>query len=161
MHAESPEKLVGVHVGNGLLALRPEFAPPGNYVAYGLLRRVLELALLGAGLTREDSCRACGGELNDCIFGAPVTDAIKAVETIKRELAAQSLLSHSQIGIWEASGWRCVYPSSGVRMQWLMDTERLEHASAQSLHLLDKRMAFFAEVWRQLASPELQKGQKK
>jgi SOS response regulatory protein OraA/RecX len=42
-----------------------------------------------------------------------------------------------------------------------MDTERLEHASAQSLHLLDKRMAFFAEVWRQLASPELQKGQKK
>ena len=134
MNAESPDNVIGVHVGNPPLLWRREFSPAHNNVAYLLLHRTLELALLRDGLTREDCCGACGAELNDCIFMAAVTDPVAAAETIKRELAPLSLLLHCQIGIPEGAGWRCIYPSSDVRMDWLMDTERLEHASAILLH---------------------------
>lgn len=63
MNFEAPDSVIGIHVGNPMLALRSEFAPPGNAVACLLLHRMLELALLRDGLTREDCCGAAGAQL--------------------------------------------------------------------------------------------------
>jgi hypothetical protein len=131
MNPDAPDQVIGVHVGNPMLALRPEFAPPGNNVAFMLLHRLLELALLRDGLTREDCCGGCGAEFNDCVFKAAVTDAIAAADTIKRELAPLSILPHCQIGVLETAGWQCLYPSPDVRLNWLMDTERLVFAGVR------------------------------
>ena len=150
MNPEAPDHILGVHFGNPMLALRPEFAPPGNYVASFLLHRMLELALLRDGFTREDCCGACGPELNDCIFMGLVTDPVAAAETIKRELATVSLLPHCQIGILEGETWHCIYPSPYARMKWLMDTERLEHGTAQMFRAQSERLNALSEAVRQL-----------
>lgn len=151
MNLEAPEQVVGVHVGNPMLALRPEFAPPGNAVAYLLLHRMLELALIRDGFTREDGCcGAAGAQLNDCIFMGRVTDPIAAAETIKRELALVCLLRHCQIGILEGNAWHCIYPSPQLRMEWLMDTERLEHATAEFFRAQSNHLNALREAVRQL-----------
>ena len=161
MNAEAPDNFVGVHVGNPMLALMPEFAPPGNNVAYLLLHRTLEMALLRDGLTREDCCGGCGGELNDCIFVAAVTDPIAAAETIKRELARLALLPHCQIGVPEGAGWRCICPWPDVRMNWLMDRERLEHALAQFLQRQSDQFSVIRAAAERLARKPGQQGAKK
>lgn len=161
MNLEAPEQVIGVHVGNPMLALRPEFAPPGNAVAYVLLHRMLELALLTDGLTRADCCGAAGAELNDCIFMGQVSDPIAAAETIKRELATVLLLPHCQIGILEGSIWRCIYPSPGIRMEWLMDTERLEHATAQLFQAQSDQLSAIGEAVRRLVLKQGREGDKK
>ena len=96
-----------------------------------LLHRMLELALLRDGLTREDCCGARGAEFNDCVFVAAVTDSIAAADTIKRELAPLSILPHCQIGVSEDAGWQCLYPFPDVRLNWLMNDERLEFAGVK------------------------------
>ena len=161
MNLEAPEQVIGVHVGNPMLALRPEFAPLGNAVAYVLLHRMLELALLTDGLTRADCCGAAGAELNDCIFMGQVSDPIAAAETIKRELAQVCLLKHCQIGILEGNAWRCIYPSPQLRMEWLMDTERLEHASAQYILAQSNQLNAIREAVRRLALKSGQPGEKR
>ena len=150
MNLEAPEQVIGVHVGNPMLAFRQDFAPPGNAVAYLLLHRMLELALLRDGLTREDCCGAAGAELNDCIFMGLVTDPVAAGESIKRELATVLVLPHCQIGILAGSIWRCIYPSPEIRMGWLMDTERLEHAAAEFLRAQSNHLNLLREAVRQL-----------
>lgn len=121
------KQVVGVHVGNPLLKLRPEFAPDGNAAGGFLLWRLLELALLAEGLAAENSCGFCGGQLNDCVVWALTSNAQAAAETFKRELKPLCLLEYCQIGVWDGESWHCVYPSSGVRLNWLMDNERLEY----------------------------------
>jgi hypothetical protein len=161
MNLDAPDQVIGLHVGNPMLALRPEFAPKGNSVAYVLLHRMLELALLRDGLTRDGCCGGCGAELNDCIFMGAVTDPVAAAETIKLELSCLSLLPHCQIGISEGPGWRCVYPSPEVRMEWLMDTERLEHASAQYILAQSNQLNAIREAVRRLALKSGQPGEKR
>ena len=161
MNPEAPSVTIGVHVGNPMLALRPEFAPPGNAVACVLLHRMLEQALLRDGLTREDCCGLAGAELNDCIFMGLVTDPTAAAETIKRELTSVCILRHCQIGISEGHAWHCIYPSPEVRMEWLMDTERLEHASAQWILAQSSHLNAVREAVRQLGLKPGQEGDKK
>jgi hypothetical protein len=150
MNAELPHEVIGVRIGNPLLSLRSEFAPAGNAIGCFVLHRMLELALLSDGFTREGCCGVAGGELNDCIFMGQVTDPVAAVETIKRELNQVNLLKHCQIGILEGPVWRCIYPSPGVRMEWLMDTERLEHALAQLLRAEADHLDAIREAVRRL-----------
>ena len=160
MNSEAPDDIVGVHVGNPMLALRPEFAPPGNNVAYMLLHRMLELALLRDGLTREDCCGACGAEFNDCIFVAAVTNAIAAADTIKRELAPLTILPHCQIGVLEDAGWQCLYPSPNVRLKWLMDKERLEFAGANYRLAQDAQLKAIREAVKLIQQGDGQQGDK-
>jgi hypothetical protein len=71
------------------------------------------------------------GPLNDCIIAITVHDPERAIQTIKAELESVALLSVCQIGIRDNVGWRCVYPSPEVKMEWLMDLERQELYSSQ------------------------------
>ena len=161
MNEEAPDSIVGVHVGDPLLELWIEFAPFGNHIAFLLLHRMLELALLSEVLTREDCCGATGGALNDCTFIALVSDPVAAVETIKRELGRIGLLPHSQIGISEGPGWRCVYPGSNIRMGYQMDSERLEHASEQSLRAQGQQVDAILATWNRLMLKRGQQGDAK
>jgi hypothetical protein len=139
MNAEPPEQVIGVHLGHPLTQILPDFFPAGNYAGAVLLCRVLELALLRDGLMQEGSCGILAAELNDCIFLALVSNATAAADTIMPELKAAGLLPFCQIGILEETSWRCVHPSSEVRLNWLMDGERIELAKqiqADRLNLL-------------------------
>ena len=161
MNPEAPGNIVGVHVGNPLMASQPHLCPPGNAVAVPLFYRVMELALLRDGLTREDCRGGWGAEFNDCVFVAAVTDPIAAAETIKRELARLALLPHCQIGVPEGAGWRCICPSPDVRMNWLMDRERLEHALAQFLQRQSDQFSVIRAAAERLARKPGQQGAKK
>jgi hypothetical protein len=160
MNLDAPDQVIGVHIGNPMLALRPEFAPPGNNVAFMLLHRMLELALLRDGLTREDCCGGCGAEFNDCVFMAAVTDVIAAADTIKRELATLSILPHCQIGVLEDAGWQCLYPSPDVRLKWLMDDERLEFAGVKFLLAVDAQQKAIREAMKLIQQEDGRQGDK-
>ena len=78
------------------------------------------------------------GPLNDCAILIPVRDPERAIQTIKTELKCAALLEVCQIGIIsDAAGWRCVYPSSEVKMEWLLDSERQELYTSQFIEGVD------------------------
>jgi hypothetical protein len=160
MNTVSPDQVIGVHIGNPLLQLRPEFAPADNSVGFVLLHRMLELALLAGELTGNDCCGASGAYLNDCIFIARVTDPTAAGETIKNELGRVGLLSHSQIGVLEGASWRCLYPSANVRLGWLMDEERLEFAAVKFSQAQDDQLKLIREAFAQMQRENGQQGDK-
>jgi hypothetical protein len=159
VNIDAPEQTVGIHVGSPLLQFMPRFAPDGNYIGLLLLYRLLDLALWADGLIEKGCCTVGGGNLNDSVFLVQVTDAVAAIQTIKRELGAVVLLNHCQIGVFEVAGWRCVFPSSQVRLNWLFDPERLEFAQSQQLNLLNEVLKQF-EVLKQLARDEGEEGEK-
>jgi hypothetical protein len=160
LSGEIPDQIVGVHIGNPLLTLRPEFSPAANFIGMVLLWRLLELALLGARLARENSCVSAGGELNDCIFLAAVTDRHAAAETIERALKSVTLLDHSQIGFLRAEGWQCIYPSSDLRLSWLMDTERLDFAAEKFLQAQAEQLNLVRRAFELLNRDKDQGGSK-
>jgi hypothetical protein len=149
MNREDLDQAIGVHVGNPLMHLALEF-PAGNYVGLRLLNRSLELALQANGLTGEDCCAADGVELNDLVWIARVADALAAAEIVKRELGALYLLRLSQIGVLGRDGWRCVYPSKEVRLNWLLDGERLELTDEKFRQAQRKQIAIWEEIQRRL-----------
>jgi hypothetical protein len=116
-------KIIAVHIGDLVIGpLAAEAFPPKNLIGMLLLWRLLSLALSKAGLLAEPA--GGRGELNDCTFMASVTDTEAAAIVLKEELALIGLLDVSQIGIARDGGWRCVYPSASVRLNWLLDGER-------------------------------------
>jgi hypothetical protein len=117
--------LIGIHVG----LIPGELSPPNNWIGMLLLSRCLSVALSRAGLLAAPL--AATGELNDCILFAAVSDAEDAAAVLRSELEAVRLLQNSQIGIQKGGEWECVYPSGRVRLNWLLDGERQELASAQ------------------------------
>jgi len=161
MNPQAPEHIIGVHMGDPMLHVMPVFAPAGNNVGFVLLHRYLELALLAEDLTREECCGGSGAELNDCIFLALVTDPNAAADTLKRALGRVGLLPYAQIGVSEGDNWRCIYPSSACRMGWLMNTERLEHASEQFLRALNNEFNSNCETVRRLLRSLGQQGGEK
>ena len=143
LNAETPSQWIGVHVGNSvMMPFFTDHLPQGNWIGASLLSRVLELALQAEGLTQSAGA-VTAGDLNDCVLQIPVSDTEAAAEIIIRELKNLLLLQVSQIGVQTGSGWRCIYPSPSVRMDFLMDTERHSCASAdliQHLHKLEKAL---------------------
>jgi len=128
---------VGVHVGVGGLSAAVVGCPAGNEIGSLLLWRVLESALARDGI---ETCGPGGriGPLNDCVILIPVRDPEQAIQTIKTELKRVALLAICQIGIIsDAAGWRCVYPSCEVKMEWLLDSERQELYSSQFIEAAD------------------------
>src|ERR1035437_4781151 len=130
MNADFAKHFVAVHVGVGGLSTAGIGCPAGNEAGSLLLFRVLESAL------ERDGIKTCGpggrlGPLNDCVILIPVRDPEQAVQTIKTELNRVALLAVCQIGITDDGDWRCVYPSSEVKMDWLLDPERQELYSSQ------------------------------
>ena len=121
---------VGVHVGVGGLSAAVVGCPAGNEIGSLLLWRVLESALARDGI---ETCGPGGrlGPLNDCVILIPARDPEQAIQTIKTELHRVALLAVCQIGINDDGDWRCVYPSSEVKMDWLLDPERQELYSNQ------------------------------
>jgi hypothetical protein len=160
MKIEDLDQVVGVHVGNPLLQLRPEFSPRGNVVGVLLLWRMLELALLDDGLTREDCCVYQGADFNDCTFLAAVTDCVAAVERVKRELELVVVLLHCQIGVMESTGWRCVYPSPEIRLTWLMDAERLDLATEKFLQAQSQQFDLVRKVLHEIQRNKGEQGGK-
>jgi hypothetical protein len=160
MSPESAENIVGVHVGDATRLVLPEFLLPGNRLAALLLWRVLALALIKEGLTRQDSYGGAGPELGDCVFMAAVSDPAQAVDIIKAELAAHCLLAYSQIGVVEDGRWQCVHPSPEVRMAWLMDTERLEYATNQFCQAVSNWSDTVLELLRPFLPKQRQEGDK-
>jgi hypothetical protein len=153
MNTGSSDQMVGVYIGAPILRQLGEFAAPAGAFEFLLFYRVLELALLKEGLMCEGQSGGCGPYLTDCIFEALVTDPIRAIETIKTELAGFSLLDFSKIGVFGEAGWRCVYPSPNVRMTWLMDMERRDLALDQYQKDLAGRVHTVVE-WLKGVNPE-------
>jgi hypothetical protein len=150
MNTES-EKSIWIHIGSPTMKLMGEFYPPQNWVGSRLLLRVLKQALTNSGvLVTSDGGRGIGmqGELNDCIIAAWVNDASTAVEVIKRELKDLDLLHGCQIGVGDETGLRCVHPSPGVRMAWLVDTERSEMATAELFRAARENLKLLTSVIR-------------
>jgi hypothetical protein len=143
-----------------MLRILPELTPPGNAVGLLLLIRALESALVIEGLTCQHACAGIGPWLEDSVFFAPVSDAAKSVEVIKAELAAVCLLIFCQIGILEEGCWRCVYPSPEVRLEWLLDTDRLDHASTQYCQALSRRADTLLKWLKPLLLKRRQEGDK-
>jgi hypothetical protein len=130
MNADSAKHLVAVHVGVGGLSAAGVGYPAGNEIGSLLLFRVLEAALARDGIERYGPGGRLG-PLNDCIIVITVHDPEQAIQTIKTELERVPLRPVCQIGISDDAGWRCVYPSSEVKMDWLLDPERQELYSSQ------------------------------
>ena len=109
--------------------------PDGNWIGSILLLRVLELACLRDGIDLLMSV-SVNGALNDCVilFGVDAREA--AIETIKAELEGVALLKIYQIAVTDGDGWRCVYPSPEVKMEWLLDLERQELFSSEARLLM-------------------------
>jgi hypothetical protein len=85
------------------------------------------------------------GPLNDCVIVITVHDPEQAIQTIKAELERVALLAVCQIGISDDGDWRCVYPSSEVKMDWLLDPERQELYSSQFRESADNFLRKAAE----------------
>jgi hypothetical protein len=123
------ETIIAVHFGDAFTAMTPEIFPARNRAGALLLSGFLKLAL--SDCLSEGEPFGITGELNDCVFMASVGDEAAAVEIIKNVLQPIGLLNQCQIGVHRPEGWHCVYPSSEVRMAWLLDTERHDHGFAQ------------------------------
>ena len=141
--------IIAVHFGQPCLRLAPDSFPPSNWVGALLFHRLLAAALSHAGLLDEGHSGATG-ELNDCVFMATVSDQDAAVHVIRGELGQAAVLSLCQIAVAEPDGWRCVYPSSEVRMEWLLDTERHELAEHKWHTLVERQIEALQEITRRL-----------
>lgn len=69
------------------------------------------------------------GPLTDCVLTFAVDDREMAIKTIKAELEGVALLPFCQIGISDGDACKCIHPSPGIKMTWLLDVERQEHLS--------------------------------
>ena len=142
MNADIEKHLVAVHVGVGAAAWVG--CPAGNEIGSLLLWKVLDLALERDGVERYGPGGRIG-PLNDCAIGIMVHDPEQAIQTIKAELERVALLAVCQIGVSDDAGWRCVYPSSEVKMGWLLDPERQELYSSQFRESADNFLRKAAE----------------
>lgn len=160
MKIEDLDQVIGVHVGNPICRLAPKVFPPDNHVGVHLLGRTLVLALQADGLTGEDCGGAMGGQLNDCMFLAAVTDRVAATETIKRELASSGLLQVIQIGFLEEDGWHCIYPSSEIRLNWLLDSDRLQFAADKVIQGIGDQFNRACDALKRIQEGKDQRGDK-
>jgi hypothetical protein len=137
MNADSAKHIVAVHVGEGDMAAVKIIYPDGNWIGSIILRRVLELACLRDGIDLLMSVSGSGA-LNDCIILFVVDDRETTIQTIKAEMERVALSKICQIAVTDGDGWRCVYPSPEVKMEWLLDSERQELYSSQLDQAVEK-----------------------
>jgi hypothetical protein len=123
MNIESRKQVISIHVGVPSIQRAQLSFPPNNLIAGIFLNRLLELALLRAGI----AAKVIGtGPLNDSIIMIPIddiSDVEPALSAIKTELDFFWLLQICQIAVWD-HGWRSVYPTEGIEMNWLLDRDR-------------------------------------
>jgi hypothetical protein len=143
--------MIGVHVGHPLLGICPELGAGRNAFGWILLKRLLELALVNEELILPDSCAAMGGDLQDCVILALVTDETAAVQVLKRELDRVCLLPFCQIGLRiDAATWECLYPSRALRVSYLFDLERQEAALQDVARAHDGRLQLLRGLLEQI-----------
>jgi hypothetical protein len=129
---------IAIHVGNPTMDAAKMMFPADNWIASRLLWRLLQLALLRDGI---ENLLPPGyrGPLSDCVLTFAVDDREAAIESIKTELEGVALLPFCQIGISDGDGCKCIHPSPGIKMTWLLDVERQEHLAKE----LDKATQYF------------------
>ena len=120
--------VIAIHVGNPTMSAGKVIFPADNWTGSKLLCRLLQLALLRDGI-EEVLPSGHRGPLNDCVLTFAVDDRETAIKTIKAELEGVALLPFCQIGISDGDGLKCIHPSPGIKMTWLLDVERQEHLS--------------------------------
>jgi hypothetical protein len=120
--------VIAVHIGNPTMSAGKVIFPADNWTGSKLLWRLLQLALLRDGI-EEVLPSDHRGPLNDCVLTFAVDDRETAIKTIKAELEGVALLPFCQIGISDGDGCKCIHPSPGIKMTWLLDVERQEHLS--------------------------------
>lgn len=123
------EQYIAVHVG------RSDMQVPlirANWMGSLLLGQLLHNALVQAYVSEQES-PTWTGPLDDFIMKIEVSDADAAVQIVRTELEKAVLLNVSQIAVWDSDceQWSCVYPRPDVRMNWLLDSDRLELAFSQ------------------------------
>jgi hypothetical protein len=129
MNTDISKHAIAVHVGNPTMIAAGMVFPADNWIGAGLLSKLLQLALLRDGI--QILLPGFRGPLNDCVLTFAVDDREAAIETIKAELAGVRLLSFCQIAVSDGAGWKCIHPSPGVKIEWLLHPERQELFSSQ------------------------------